>query len=206
MSYQDISAAPDAQDLKNLVIAGLITGILFASYFNAINSLTGIKIILLGFIVVLTREIGVRTVVNLMDGYVDLKISKEASTVSLLTGIVPILTSVPFILIFPFHSNAEKKKFEHWGRSVDVIWARYEFWISAVAIWALLIGYTTSLILGFDTLAHIYALFTFFQLLPLDTEEFDIGPLDGANIIRWSGYNWVLMMGLTMIALGITTL
>ena len=200
----DISGAPDADDLKNFLIASAVTGLAFAAFYNEFN-LQGLTMYGLGAgLIIFSHEVGIRAAVNQLDGYVDLEVSGSGSTTTLFGAIISVVTGLAVILPFPIYNDISRKSYENWGKSTDVIWARYEFYVSALGITALLLFWLVAYSLGFNTLAQMYAVFTFFQMLPFDYSGIPTGPLDGAYIIRWSGFYWLLFTGLALLGIVLT--
>lgn len=204
MSDPEISALPDLEDLKNFLIASIVTGLAFSAFYNDF-SFTGLSFFVASSgIVIFSRELGVRTAVNLLDGYVDLEVSSPGVTTTLFGAIISVATGLGVILLFPIYNSISRKKFENWGKSTDSIWARYQFYISALGIVALLSSWLVANSLGFNRLAQMYGIFAFFQMLPFDYSGIPTGPLDGAYIIRWSGFYWLMLTGLSLLAIAFT--
>lgn len=204
MADPEISGVPDLGDLKNFFIASAVTGLAFAAFYSDF-SVEGILFFALGSgMIVFSREVGIRTAVNLLDGYVDLEVSSSGSTTTLFGAIVSVVTGFGVILLFPLYNSISRKSFENWGKGTDVIWARYEFYISSLGIVALLVSWLIANSLGFTRLAQMYGIFTFFQMLPFDYSGIPTGPLDGAYIIRWSGFYWLMFTGMSLLATGLT--
>lgn len=203
-SAPGISGLPDEQDLYNFVIGTGVLAAAFAAFygefeFGSAFFYIGSSAFILGF-----REFGVRAAANLLDGYASLEISSEGSTTTLLGAIMSVVTGLPIILLFPVYSKVSRKKYEQWGRSVDAIWAQYKFEISRLAIVALFTGFFITSIFGFDKVSQMFALFAFFQMLPFDYRGIPTGPLDGAEILRWSGFYWLLFTGISLLMIAVT--
>ena len=204
MADPEISGLPDLGDLKNFFIASAVTGLAFSAFYNDFT-FDGISFFVFGSAsIVLSREIGIRTAVNLLDGYVDLEVSSSGATTTLFGAIVSVVTGFGVILLFPLYNSISRKSFENWGKGTDVIWAHYEFYISALGMIALLISWLLFNSLGFTKLAQMYGIFAFFQMLPFDYSGIPTGPLDGAYIIRWSGFYWLMFTGLSLLGIVFT--
>ena len=204
MSDPEISGVPDLEDFKSFLIASAVTGLAFAAFYSDFST-TGLVFSVLGSgLIILSREVGIRTAVNLLDGYVDLEVSSSGSTTTLFGAIVSVITGFGVILLFPLYNEISRKRFEQWGKGTDAIWARYEFYISALGIVALLISWLIANSLGLNKLAQMYGIFTFFQMLPFDYSGIPTGPLDGAYIIRWSGFYWLILTGMSLLAIALT--
>ena len=205
VSSPEISGAPDFEDFKNFSVASLVLAVAFAAFYGEFTNIAGYAFFISGSAVVLFfRELGVRSAVNLLDGYVDLELAMDGSTTTLFGAILAVASSLPLILLFPVYSSVSRKQYEQWGKSTDVIWALYKFKIAKWGISMLFIGYALSSALGFNRLAQMFAVFTFFQMMPFDYSSIPTGPLDGAEIIRWSGFYWLLFTGLSIVALAFT--
>ncbi|WP_414838209.1 hypothetical protein ACK3SF_02305 [Candidatus Nanosalina sp. VS9-1] len=200
----EISGFPDAEDGKNFVVASIVTGLAFAAFYQDFT-VSGLAFFsLASAAIVFSREVGVRSAVNLLDGYVDLEVSSSGATTTLFGAILSIASGIGVILLFPLFSEASRERYEQWGKSTDVIWARYSFYISALGIVALLFSWFITYSLELTQLAQMYGIFAFFQMMPFDYSGIPTGPLDGAKIIRWSGFYWLLFTGLSLLAIVLT--
>lgn len=203
-SVPSISGAPDKQDIYNFVIGTGVLASAFAAFYGEFELTKaffyiGSSALILGF-----REFGIRAAANVLDGYASLEISNPGSTTTLFGAILSVVTGLPVILLFPIYSEVSRKQYEQWGRSVDVIWAQYKFEIARWAIVALFAGFLITSSLGFERVSQMFALFAFFQLLPFDYSGIPTGPLDGAHILRWSGFYWLLFTGLSLLMIALT--
>lgn len=204
MADPGISGAPDLEDVKNFLIASAVTGLAFSAFYSDFT-LEGLVFLIIGSgFVVFSRELGVRIAVNLLDGYVDLEVSGSGATTTLFGAVISVVTGFGVILLFPLTNSVSRKKFENWGKSTDSIWARYQFYISALGIFALILSGLVANSLGFTRLAQMYGIFAFFQMMPFDYSGIPTGPLDGAYIIRWSGFYWLLLTGLSLMSIVLT--
>jgi len=204
MIRPEISGFPGPEDIKNFLLAGIVTGMSFAAFFGSFDVFGVLRYTFLSFLVLLARETGVRMVVYKLDGYVDLLLSKEGASTSLVTAIGAAVTGLPLLALFPVETSVSRKAYENWGKSVDVIWARYEFYISAVAVLVPLITGFLTLGFGFDRLAHVSGLFCLFQMMPFDYRSIPTGKLDGADIIRWSGFYWLFLTGTSILLIALS--
>jgi hypothetical protein len=201
----EISGMPDSEDLKNFGVASVVTAVAFAAFYEDFSNIGRYPFYILGSALVLGfRELGIRSAVNVLDGYVDLEIAGDGATTTLFGAMLSVISGLPVILLFPIYSSPSRVKYENWGKSVDVVWAHYKFWITMSGILMLFSGYFIVYSLGYGVLAHMFAIFTVFQMLPLDYSGFPTGPLDGAEIIRWSGFWWLLLTGLSLVAIALT--
>lgn len=204
MEAPEVSGVPDVEDLKNFVVASLVTGLAFAAFYQEFTVSGLVFFAFASAAVIFSREVGVRAAVNILDGYVDLKVSRPGATTTLFGAIVSIASGIGVILLFPIFSEASRKQYEQWGKSTDVIWARYKFYISALGITALLASWIVFYSFEMMRIAQMYGLFAFFQMMPFDYSGIPTGPLDGAEIIRWSGFYWLLFTGLSLFAIVLT--
>ena len=205
-SVPDISGIPDKQDAYNFVIATGVLASAFAAFYGEFEFGTALFYISSSALVLGFRELGVRVAANLLDGYASLEVSNDGSTTTLLGAIMSVVTGLPLILLFPVYSEVSRKKYEQWGRSVDVIWAQYKFEISRLAIVALFAGFIITSSFGLDRVSQMFALFAFFQMMPFDYRSIPTGPLDGAEILRWSGFYWLLFTGISLLMIAITVI
>lgn len=205
MTGPEISGMPDAGDLKNFFTASLVTSVAFAAFYGEFSDVSAyVFFIPAAAAVIFTRELGVRAAVNVLDGYVDLEVSSEGATTTLFGAIMSVVSGLPVLLLFPLYSSPSRVKYENWAKAVDVVWAHYKFWIAASGIAMLFAGYFVSLGLEASRLAQMFALFTFFQMMPFDYSGIPTGPLDGAEIIRWSGFYWLFFTGLSLLGMALT--
>ena len=204
MSDPEISGVPDLEDFKNLLLASAVTGLAFAAFYSDFSVQSLSFTVVASGLIIFSREVGVRTAVNLLDGYVDLEVSSSGSTTTLFGAIISVATGLGVILLFPLYSEVSRKDFENWGKEIDVIWSRYEFYVSALGIVALLLSWLVVYSLGFNKLAQMYGIFAFFQMMPFDYSGIPTGPLDGAYIIRWSGFYYLTLTGLSLLSIVLT--
>jgi hypothetical protein len=201
----EISGMPDIEDVKNFVAASLVTALAFAAFYGEFSSIGAYMFFLpASAFVIFMREVGVRSAVNILDGYVDLEIAGDGSTATLFGAMMAVVSGLPIVLLFPLYSSPSRVKYENWGKSVDVVWAHYKFWIAAAGIITLFGGFFFSLGFGMNRLAQMFAVFTFFQVMPFDYSGIPTGPLDGAEIIRWSGFYWLFFTGLSLVGIALT--
>jgi hypothetical protein len=117
-----------------------------------------------------------------------------------------VVTGLPLIFLFPVYSEVSRKKYEQWGRSVDVVWAQYKFEVARLAILSLFVGFLITVSIGLERVSQMFAIFTFFQLMPFDYRGIPTGPLDGAEILRWSGFYWLLFTGISVVMIAVTVI
>lgn len=200
----EMSGVPDRDDLVNFALASAVTAVAFSAFYQEFNASVAGFYLGAGALILATRELGIRSAIYILDGYVDLEISSEGATFSVLGAILAVVSGLPIIFLFPIYSSASRKKYEQWGKSTDVIWALYKFKVAKWGILALITGFIISFSMGMTQLAQMYAVFTFFQMLPFDYSGIPSGPLDGAEIIRWSGAYWLFFTGISLFFLAIT--
>lgn len=199
-----ISGVPDREDIYNFFLGtGILAGA-FASFYGQFQVSNALFYLGASALVLGTREFGIRAAANVLDGYASLEISSSGSTTTLFGAIVSVITGLPVLLLFPVYSEVSRKRYEQWGRSTDVVWAMYKFKISRWAVLALLGGFIVVRSLGFNQVSQMYALFAFFQLMPFDYSGIPTGPLDGAEILRWSGFWWLLLTGTSLLLIALT--
>ena len=193
------SYLPDEEDLKNFAVATLVFGVSFAAFFQEFDPRGLALYTALSGVVLLTREFGFRTCAQWMDAYVDNNLSSSGAMTSILGAFLSIITQLPIILLFPLWNEAESEKYEQWGKSTDSVWMKRKYWLYSCGIIALLAGSTIARGFELTTLARMYAITSFFFLLPFDYEGLPGEELDGAFILRWSGFTWLIFMGLTLV-------
>ncbi|MFB6204186.1 MAG: hypothetical protein ABEJ75_00915 [Candidatus Nanohaloarchaea archaeon] len=190
----------DMQDVKNFVIASVVLGAAFASFYHEYTVNAAIYYLGLGALVLLVREAGMRLIAQWMESYSDLSVSRQGAITTLFGAILAVLTGWPVLLLFPVYSNMSSKKYEQWGKSTDSVWMKRQFWFHLAAVVSLLIGWAVFYSYSLMGVAQAFALFAFFQAMPLDYSLIPSGDLDGAYILRWSGFIWLLTMGTSIIA------
>jgi len=197
---------PTVEDFKNLFLGSLVVGAGFAGF----KQFTSIKMLFLsllfGILTVSFRELGQRVVGQWMDAQVDSKLSQNGAATTLIIGIFSYFSTLSLVFLTPVYSVFSGESYEHWGKSIDAIWSKRKYWMASSGILTLLIGWIAAYLLNINLLAEIISLFTFFQLLPLDSHKKICGKLDGAHIILWSGFTWLIFTGLTIIAIILSAL
>lgn len=197
---------PSKSDVKNFLVAGTAVGAAFSAYKQVTEPSTILIFVLFGFVTLFFRELGQRVVGHWMESEVDLEISKGGAFATIFVAIFSYISVFNLIFLTPVFSSFSAKSYEHWGKSIDAIWAKRQYWLAASGITVLLIGWLTAFSLGITHLAEMISLFTFFQLLPLDEEKKICGKLDGAYILLWTGFMWLIFMGVTIITMILTVL
>lgn len=193
-------------DVKNFLISGVVIGAAFSAFKNVTESATLAAFLGFGLVTVLAREIGQRVIGQWMDAQVDLEVSRNGSVTALVVGMFSYISSLDLIFLTPLYSMFSGESYEHWGKEIDAIWAKRQYWMVSSGITTLLVSWIVAYGLGIGELAEMISLFTFFQLLPLDAEKSICGKLDGAYIMLWSGFMWLIFTGLTVIAMILTVL
>lgn len=201
-----ISGLPDKDDLYSFVIGTAVLAAAFAAFYGEFEVGKAVFYLSASGVVLATREFGIRAAANVLDGYASLEVSSEGSTTSLFGAIISVLTGLPVILLFPVYSDVSRKRYEQWGRSTDVVWAMYKFKIARWAIAALFVGFVVASSSGFDKVSQMFALFAFFQMMPFDYSGIPTGSLDGAEILRWSGFYWLLFTGISLLMIALTVI
>ncbi|MFB6213128.1 MAG: hypothetical protein ABEJ07_00985 [Candidatus Nanohaloarchaea archaeon] len=192
------------EEVKNLAVAVLVVAAGLAAFSQTRDVVPALAWLGVSAAVILTREFGQRTVAEWIDAYIDVELSMEGASITVLAAMTAYLTSTPIVALLPLTSSFSGKSYEHWGKTIDAIWMKRQFWIVLGGIIALFAGWLATWQLGFDRLATGYILFTLFQLLPFDYEDIPTGALDGAYILRWGGFTWLLLMGLSIIGAVLT--
>ncbi|MFB6241826.1 MAG: hypothetical protein ABEJ36_03430 [Candidatus Nanosalina sp.] len=204
MTGPEISGMPDYNDVRNFVVGSVVVAIAFAAYYGDFANLWSYSFYIpASALVLFSREVGIRAAVNVLDGYVDLELASDGATTTLFGSMLAVVSGLPIILLFPIYSSPSRVKYENWGKSVDVVWEHYKFWIAMLGIITLFTGFFTVYSMGYMILAQMYALFTLFQLMPFDYSGIPTGSLDGAEIMRWSGFYWLFFTGLFLVGLAL---
>lgn len=196
--------APDVEDLQNFLIGSAIIGVAFTAFTGLFTLENFVFYTVTGVVVMLLREAGQRTVAHWMESYVDLEISREGALLTLLAAGFSVVSDFSLILLFPVFSDFSGERYEQWGKSIDAMWMKRQYWLASSGIMGLWAGWIFAVMLSLDMMAQAIALFAIFQLLPFDYEKIPTGELDGATILRWSGFAWLLMMGFSILMLVVT--
>lgn len=194
---------PDTEELNYFVVAVLVVGAAFTAFRGVPGWRTGLSYLGIAALVLLTREIGQRVIAQWMDAQVEMKLSVEGSVLTVLGSILAVLTNLPFILLFPVSNSFSMVSYEQWGKDIDVVWSKREAQYVSGGIVALLFGWFVSYSLGYTYTAQAFSLFTLFQLLPFDYSGIPTGKLDGAYILRSSGFRWITFFTVTLITLAL---
>ncbi|WEL23549.1 hypothetical protein [Candidatus Nanohalovita haloferacivicina] len=198
------SYVPDEEDVKNFLVASIVFGASFAAFFQELTPRGLIYYTGLSIAVLLTREFGFRTCAQWMDAYVDNNISISGAMTSIMGAFLAVITQLPIILLFPLWNEAESEKYEQWGKSTDSTWMKRKYWLYSCGILSLIIGAAITGGLGWNIISRMYAVTSFFFLLPFDYEGLPGEELDGAFILRWTGFTWLIFMGLTLVLYALT--
>lgn len=198
------SFRPSIDEINNFVVASLLVGAALTAYSGILTPANSVFYAATGAAVLLARELGQRIVAQWQDAYVEFQVSLEGSFITVMGATIAILANLPLILLFPVFNEFSGRRYEHWGKTIDAVWMKRQFWIVSGGIIALFLTWLVTLRLGFASFAEAVILFQLFQLLPLDYSEIPTGPLDGAYILRWSGFVWLVMFGATLLAAVLT--
>jgi len=194
---------PEEQEYTAFLIATIALTIAFTAYKYTTNLYTIFTIFIIAAAAIVTREIGQRIIAQWMDMYVELETSEEGLSTTLLGALIAGITGIGFLFLFPIESKYSGHKYEQWGKSVDAMWAKRQYWLASSGIIALIIVSALLSLLNFELAAQLMILFAFFQILPLDYSKIPTGTLDGAYILRWSGFVWTGLMGLILILIAL---
>ncbi len=159
----------------------------------------------------LVREAGQRVTATFMNANTRLELSGRGSLSSLAIAAFSSLAQIPLLFPVPVESEFSQVKYEEWGKSTDAMWMKRKAWLAGSGIAALLGSYAVLLALDLSKLADTLAVFTAFQMAPLDPEGnvsdiivMPTGTLDGAYILRLSPWYWMILAGLSLVALATT--
>lgn len=195
---------PSRENIRDFVLISLVSGAALAFHWGGLNLENMVSSVLIASFVVLTREAAMRMIVHWMDGYIDTRISIEGSAVTLAGAMIAVITGLGFILLFPLKTDLDMKKYEQWGKGIDSMWAKKKFWVHGVGVLSLVVAGYLSLGADLHGLSRVYGLFAVFQLMPFNYPDIPTGTLDGAHILRWSGWTWLIEMGLSLILVALT--
>ncbi len=195
---------PDSEEINYFVVALLATAAAYTTYSGTFTLENSLFFTAVAGLVLLTRELGQRTIAHFMKADTELHLSVKGSIVTIVGAVIAFLTQLPVILLFPVHNTFSVTSYEHWGREIDAMWSKREYQLVSGGILALLIGWFTSYILGYSTIAQAFALFALFQMLPFDYSKIPTGRLDGSIILRVNGFRWLIIFTAILIALALT--
>lgn len=193
-----------ADEAKYLAVAVLTVAAGFAGYKQLTDPVPILSWLGIAALVIAVREFGQRTIAEWMDAYVEVELSTEGSSMTIVAAMIAYLLQMPIVALFPLASSFSGKSYEHWGRTIDAIWMKRQFWIVLGGLIALLLSWMVTLQLGFARVAEGFIVFTLFQLMPFDYKDIPTGTLDGAYILRWSGFVWLTLMGITVVGVVVT--
>ena len=194
---------PDIEELNHFVVAGLVTAAALTAYHHSVELISVGSYLLIGFLVILARELGQRTIAQWMRGDTELHLSVKGSIVTIIGAIIAVITQLPVILLFPVYNSYSMKGYENWEKSINAMWIKREMQIITGGLIALFLGWFISLQLGYTAAAQAFALFALFQLLPFDYPSIPTGKLDGATILRFNSFRWLVFFALALIALAL---
>lgn len=194
---------PSIEELNYFAVAVLIVAAGFIAFRRDYSPGTIGYYLAAGFLVMFFREFGQRTIGQWMDAQVTLELSPEGAVLSVLVAIFAVLTNLPLILLVPVTNSFDVKSYEHWGKSIDAMWLKREYWLASGGILSLFLGWLIFFLLGMNGIAAAFSLFTIFQLLPLDYSGIPTGTLDGAYILKQSGFIWLVMFGVAIVSVAV---
>jgi hypothetical protein len=195
---------PSREDVRSFLIATLVVGAAYSGYKGVLDPLQIALFMVFGAATLFLRELGQRTVANWIEVDVDTELSQEGSIVGIMVSGFSYLSVFSFLFLAPVSSSFSQKDYEHWGKGQDSLWPKRPYWIASSGIVTLLVGWTISYTLGAGDLAELISIFTFFQLLPLNDDKHLSGRLDGVHIIIWTGFTWIVLIGLTIAAMALS--
>ncbi len=197
---------PSRIDIQNFLLGGTAVGAAFSAFKNVTEPSTIILFVFFGLLTLFMRELGQRIVGHWMEAEVELELSRGGAVTTLFVALFSYISVFAIIFLTPVSSSYSAKSYEHWGKSIDAIWAKRQYWLASSGITMLLISWFFAYLMDFSHLAEMISLFTFFQLLPLDENKKICGKLDGAYILLWTGFMWLVFMGITVIAMILSVL
>lgn len=195
---------PGRQEIVNWVIGIAVVASGLVAFFRLIDLRSIVVLAVISAVVFLTRELGQRAAAEWMDAKVETSLSFEGSAISLAMAGLAFVSNLPIIALFPVESRYSGKRYEHWGKSIDVIWMKRQYWLASSGIVFLLLGWIISSLISLETTSKAFILFTLFQLMPFDYSGIPTGCLDGAYILRHSGFMWLSLTGFTILGVAVT--
>lgn len=198
------SFRPSLEEVNYFVLSAVVLGAAFTAYTGELTLRNGAVYSSLATVPLLLRELGQRIVAQWMSAYTELEMSLSGSVTTIVGAMFAVLTGLPILFTFPVESEFSGKKYEHWGKTIDALWMKRQYWLVSGGLVALFAGWIATFALGFTQVAEVIILFTFFQLMPFDYHRIPTGELDGAYILRWDGFVWLTMIGLAVLGIGLT--
>lgn len=192
---------PSIDEINSFILAVLISSAAFVAFFNSFELIFVLKVVTGVAAALLTHELGQRALAQYMKGYVTLELSVEGGVTTLLGGITAVAVSAPFLLLFPIQNNYSIKRYEHWGKSIDAMWAKRQAWIASTGILALFLGWFVTFTLSISPVYQIFSYFTVFLLLPFDYSMIPTGKLPGSIILRQSEFYWLIFFGSALLTI-----
>lgn len=192
---------PSVDELNNFVAASLVLSVAFMAFKDVFSLGGALTYIAISGLVILSRELGQRTVAHWMEAESELNFSIEGAATTLISAIISFLTQLPVIALFPVFNSHDIESYEHWGKSIDAMWLKRKYWIVSSGVVSMLSFWLITNYLQFSQASEAISLFLIFQLLPFNYSKIPTGPLDGSVIIRWSGFMWIVFMGIAILSL-----
>lgn len=192
---------PSVDDLNSFLIGTVVLAAAFIAFHNALSLKSAALYTGVSAAMLFARELGQRTIAQWMEAQVDLEISTEGIGTTLFGAATSLFTGLPVILLFPIFNEHDVESYEHWGKSIDAMWIKRQYWIVSGGILGLFATWTIFSSLGAPVAAEAVSMFIVFQMLPFDYSNIPTGPLDGSVIIRWSGWIWLIFMGAGLLSL-----
>ena len=186
--------------MQDVVVPLLVIAAAFIIYFEGYSLSTGVFLSGVAVLAFTAREIGQRTVAQWMDAYVETKLSREGSVLTLFVSFISVITALPVIWLLPSINSFSQEKHEHWGKSVDAMWSKREHWIALGGITTLtmvsIISYTFSQL----QVVQAVTVYTLSQMVPLRDIIIE-GNTDGTYILFHSGFMWLTFTGFNIMLL-----
>ena len=192
------------EKLRNYLVPGLVVGLGLTLYFQNYEPFNILKYTLVGFSVFAVREIGQRIMARFMGASVQTEFSVEGTSLTIMTGVIAVIAATPLAILIPSTNTFSQTKYEHWGKSVDAMWSKREYWIASAGT-SLLTAVTMLLFWLEQNLAvQAFATFTITNMIPLRDLVIE-GDTDGSYILFHSGLTWLLLAGINIIIFGLAT-
>lgn len=191
------------KSVEQYLLPVLVVFSAFLGYFAEFTLEQGVKLFLVSGLAFGLREIGQRVIAQWMEAYVEQSFEPEASVMTLIIALFSATSSWALALILPVTTSFSVKKHEQWGKGVDAMWHKREYWLAAGGIISLTLASTISLNLDLFLVAQALTVFTLSQMIPLRDLLVD-GTTDGGYILLHSSFSWLILTGINIMIFALT--
>lgn len=191
-------------EVRNFLLAALVMTLAFTAFFKEYEAGRILFFGTVSLLILGVRELAHRTIAYFMTAYVELEFSTMGALLSIMAAIGAVGLDLPLIILLPVSSSFSNVRYESWGYEIDVVWSKREYWFAAFGILALTLLTVVTWMLGYTRISLSTALFTLYQLLPLKETNLIEGSLDGAYILLYSGFVWLLFVGVAVVGIAVS--